>query len=81
MPSELQASRGKRPPRRSRRRLGPRGRAPSRSKPSDVVMFDERWRQKESRLRAASPYGNLRGWRTLCVYVCVCVGGGGGGGV
>ena len=41
------------------------GATPGDSKISDVVMFDERWREKESRLRAASPFGNLRGWRTL----------------
>lgn len=48
---------------------GPFVGATNRPRISDMVVFDERWRQKESRLRAASPYGNLRGWRLQPVIV------------
>jgi hypothetical protein len=30
-----------------------------------VVVFPERWKDKEARLAAASPYGHLPGWRLL----------------
>ncbi|KDO35761.1 hypothetical protein SPRG_18902 [Saprolegnia parasitica CBS 223.65] len=37
------------------------------SKP--VIVFRERWSEKEDRLRASSPYGHLPGWRLIPVIV------------
>lgn len=36
---------------------------------ASVVVFKERWSEKERRIQATSPYGNLPGWRLLPVIV------------